>query len=392
MFVIGCSKDDSADDPNLNIPVKDPEGTVPIQVFNESYGYGYTGVYPDGCDGYFFISYSNNFYGGTGTWSFARIGEVSGLGNITTIPNSGFAREVSVEPGYGYVAKNEKNSDITYVRIYVEDWIISTSGGIMGAEIKYQSPFEPTSLTFSKDTLSFTKEKGTQTVTITTAASGWTYSCNTSWINIVKNNNTLSVSVQANDYSERQGTIVIQANEKRKNIIVEQGTGQTPSSKSYAVGNLYNENGINGVVYKVSSDGHHGMIVHLQETKQAWSTANEVTNCTNSSNGMINMNTIKQIVNWENKYPAFKWCDNFNMGGISGWYLPALDELNELNMNLTAVNAALSQYGGAQITPDWYCSSTEYSNSEVWYEYFGSSQSTYSKGYTGFKVRAVCAF
>ena len=349
------------------------------------------------------IGADNNFYcyvGDPGWSTFsqttdhqaANVGKVNGLGNIEKIPSTGYVTKLSVEPGYGYVFKIMD----TYARLYVVDWMIDTDGGIMGAKVKYQYPFEPTSLTVSKDMLSFSKEQGTQTVTVTTDASNYTYSCNASWINIVKNNNTLSISVQANDFFERQETIVVQANEKRKEITVIQATGwqePEPSSGTYAVGDIYNENGTSGVVYKVSSDGHHGMIVHFQETAQAWATVNEITNCTNNSYGMINMNTIKQIVNWENKYPAFKWCDNFNTGGVSGWYLPALDELNELNTNLTIINAALINYGGAKITYDWYCSSTEHDSSGVWYEYFGGgSQDTYSKGYTGFKIRAVRSF
>ncbi|MCL2650474.1 MAG: hypothetical protein FWD60_05525 [Candidatus Azobacteroides sp.] len=47
------------------------------------------------------------------------------------------------------------------------------------------------------DQLSFTKDQGTKTLTITTNASVWSYFCNDSWINATKNGDTLTVSVQA---------------------------------------------------------------------------------------------------------------------------------------------------------------------------------------------------
>jgi len=86
---------------------------------------------------------------------FAKVGKVAGLGSITEIPNSGYARQVAVEPGCGYVAKfhrvymaydsygkYEQFDSYCYARIYVVDWTKAVdSGGIIGAEIKYQSPF-----------------------------------------------------------------------------------------------------------------------------------------------------------------------------------------------------------------------------------------------------------
>ena len=47
---------------------------------------------------------------------------------------------MSVERGYGYVIKDV---DGTYARLYVVDWIVSTSNAIIGAKVKYQYPFNP---------------------------------------------------------------------------------------------------------------------------------------------------------------------------------------------------------------------------------------------------------
>jgi len=79
---------------------------------------------------------------------------MKGLGNITAIPQTGFTipssyntTDVACEVGHGYVVKfepiNNLDTPAVYVRLYVEESIISTDGGIMGAKVKYQYPFEP---------------------------------------------------------------------------------------------------------------------------------------------------------------------------------------------------------------------------------------------------------
>lgn len=140
IFIISCN-DDSND---LTKSIPDPEGTITVNMRNIDNGG--TRVEPDSCCTGFFIDDDNNFYCNK-YYKFVSVGKVNGLGNIETIPTSGWAEKVAVEPGYGYVAScpkaslNDKN--LTYVRICVVSWIESTSGGIIGAVIKYQSPFKP---------------------------------------------------------------------------------------------------------------------------------------------------------------------------------------------------------------------------------------------------------
>ena len=90
--------------------------------------------------------------------SICNIGKMNGLGNITKIPSSGFSQPISYtsnttacEVGHGYVVKMHIKRDnswglpekIIYVRLFVVESIVNTSGGIMGAKVKYQYPFEP---------------------------------------------------------------------------------------------------------------------------------------------------------------------------------------------------------------------------------------------------------
>ena len=109
---------------------------------------------------YIYIDDGNNF---SGSYSyFASIGKVRGLGNVSDIPTSGWASQVAVNPGYGYVAYN--GGDNQFYRIYVEDYIVSTGGGIIGADIKYQTPFKGRDEAISLDqkSLTFTSEGGSQ--------------------------------------------------------------------------------------------------------------------------------------------------------------------------------------------------------------------------------------
>jgi len=89
-----------------------------------------------------FMSRSENLWIENG--EIAYVGQVKGLGDVKRIPTSGFSSLAAVKPGYGYVAKHKRGETVTYARIYVvQDLIGAGSGGVIGAEIKYQYPFRP---------------------------------------------------------------------------------------------------------------------------------------------------------------------------------------------------------------------------------------------------------
>jgi len=139
-FVTGCSKD-NPDNPSNSVP--DPEGTITILMSNSGARYNTLGGIETGelvgfGNPYFAISVSNNFV--CHACTIANVGKVSGLGSIVKIPSSGFASQIAVEPGCGYVINIQ---DETYVRLYVVKWETDTSGGVMGATVKYQYPFVP---------------------------------------------------------------------------------------------------------------------------------------------------------------------------------------------------------------------------------------------------------
>lgn len=120
-----------------NVP--DPEGTINVSMRNGDRDVA-TKI-----DGNFFIDYDNNFSADWGvTCSFACVGKVNGLGNIKGIPTKGWATKVAVEPGNGYVIYYSNNGYVSfnkYYSLYVEDYILNTSSGIIGAKVKYLTPF-----------------------------------------------------------------------------------------------------------------------------------------------------------------------------------------------------------------------------------------------------------
>lgn len=154
--MVSCDKDDDgATGGNGGKAVPDPEGTVMVQMRNANNGQ--TEVSPDGFIMWDNLSYKQNYFwidkadnlicnwGGT----VICVGKVAGLGNIRERPEVGWADQAAVLPGYGYILRSsDKNAPdgYNYCRVYVVDYLTSTGGGVIGATVKYQSPFIPENL------------------------------------------------------------------------------------------------------------------------------------------------------------------------------------------------------------------------------------------------------
>lgn len=170
--------------------------------------------------------------------------------------------------------------------------------------------------------------------------------------------------------------------------------------KTYKVGDYYNENGCEGVVFEVDSTGRHGKIVGMKQAECRWRMPKdeswfEETGATDKTDGMKNMRQIMRISGWREGYPAFAWCAEQG----DGWYLPAIEELEKFmldNKVHDAVNRTLSQYSGDMLaekgTESWYWSSSERDKFRAWYigMYDGNTGSNYKLG--NLYVRAVSAF
>ena len=174
-----------------------------------------------------------------------------------------------------------------------------------------------------------------------------------------------------------------------------------PEVKTYKVGDYYNENGKEGVVFQVWDEGKHGKIVSLKqsETLIDWALSKSeqkmLIGAYDKYNGANNMEVVKQISSWESKYPAFKWCSDLG----EGWYLPAIEELKIFTLNVqirNAINHTLSRYSGDEIR-SYYWSSTEYVDKMFGYTLvynvnLNDGKVFRTEKYCGDLIRAVAAF
>lgn len=137
--MVSCSKDDGG---TRNDPVttSDPEGTIVANLANEKSvlisGLGSLSIR---------MNSANNLYVSYG--DIVSVGSVQGLSSITKVPESGWTSTTAAIPGYGYVLRyahyyyDDAHNwvyDSQYARLYVVDYMESTSGSIMGCTIKYQ--------------------------------------------------------------------------------------------------------------------------------------------------------------------------------------------------------------------------------------------------------------
>lgn len=182
----------------------------------------------------------------------------------------------------------------------------------------------------------------------------------------------------------------------------ETGSGSAgETGKQYALLDLYDQNGIRGIVYSVSEDGRHGSIVSLEEGADYWMQKNFFPVQTVSpSDGLLNFRIVQDIPGWEEILPAFKWCNDLNEGGETIWYLPARNELKLLwqtyDSNREAFNEALTEHGGTAITDERYWSSTESEqNGKYWADtvHFTTGQiDGYVRDWAHFHIRAIHKF
>lgn len=141
--MVSCDKDDDgAAGGNGGAAAPDPEGTVTVQLLND----GSTNVYFEGLVNGNYITRmtmdkANNLYVEPAYGQIVSVGAVAGLGDVYNAPEHGWTSRTMAVPGCGYLVKAS-----AYARIYVVDYITSTDGGIIGAIIKYQSPFIPDNL------------------------------------------------------------------------------------------------------------------------------------------------------------------------------------------------------------------------------------------------------
>lgn len=164
--------------------------------------------------------------------------------------------------------------------------------------------------------------------------------------------------------------------------------------KTYKVGDYYHENGKEGIVFEVDAAGRHGKIMALHDLPDqlSWCTKEECGNIIGAfdeQDGMKNMEVVRRIPGWREKYPVFAACAVLG----EGWYLPAKKELEKLCENRDYLSAQAEKFGGSPFVETLYWSSSEYRSTIAWNVYFtnGNLIDNYNK-FNQNRARAVAAF
>lgn len=171
----------------------------------------------------------------------------------------------------------------------------------------------------SQTKVGFDKNQSNKTITINTNID-WEPSSNQSWCTTSRNGNNLTI--RATPYSGST------ANRKATISFKGLSTKIEVDQSKYAVGETYNENGVKGkIIYMNDTIRYVGKDVG----EAAWSTETVLTGATDENDGRVNMAIIKKISGWKGLYPAFALCDALNTGNVTGWYLPAREELYDIH-------------------------------------------------------------
>ena len=188
--------------------------------------------------------------------------------------------------------------------------------------------------------------------------------------------------------AEREATekAAREAAEKAAREAAEREKVAQAARKIYKVGDFYRDNeGREGIVFRVDSTGEHGTIISLDEpaTKMEWVVLKDddvlvAIGASNRSNGASNQRQAMMQPRYAYHYPAFVWCMT-RQGG--GWYLPAIEELELLANDsklLRTVNAAIKANGGKPLSNNGYWSSSEVSVRKAHSIYISDNTGNYS--------------
>ena len=108
----------------------------------------------------------------------------------------------------------------------------------------------------------------------------------------------------------------------------------TPSEEKatiYSIGDIYDKDGVKGIVILLTDAGRHGVVMSLDEACLAWSNLprkqQKAVGASDRFDGEKNMQAVEKYIaekglSWSN-FPAFEWC----RAKGEGWYLPSINEL-----------------------------------------------------------------
>ena len=161
---------------------------------------------------------------------------------------------------------------------------------------------------------------GAQRTIIVKTDNTWMPETDADWCNIEKNGNYLTIKVGETS-TDRDAVITFK---QRKDKI-------TVRQTKYAVGDTYDEDGVSGTVGYIGDDKR--FIFHNFDDKYPWATGAAASNhkilgATDGDDGEANTEVIHRQSAWRTSFPAFGAVETLNVNGVTGWYLPAINELD----------------------------------------------------------------
>lgn len=174
-------------------------------------------------------------------------------------------------------------------------------------------------------------------------------------------------------------------------------SGSTNGTTGHYIGELFG----GGIVFYVDKSGQHGSICSMIDlsTSQVWSDIASLIGPSAQSPWDGPANTAAIIAQAGMTTSAAKLCDDYTnadygTGIFSDWYLPALDELAQLNNSIYTINKTIESDGNPATTElfmGYYWTSTELDADQAFYFLFAVSGYVTMKS-TAHSVRTVRAF
>ena len=170
----------------------------------------------------------------------------------------------------------------------------------------------------------------------------------------------------------------------------EDNTPPPPTPPTIAIGESY-QGGKIAYILQVGDIGYdanvqHGLIaVESDQGTAEWGCyGTEISGADSTAIGTGAQNTIDITNSCSQAGIASRLCGDLVLGGYSDWYLPSLDELNQLYINRVAIGGFAS---------NGYWSSSELSSTFARIQYFGDGTQYYVSKFAGSaSVRAVRTF
>ena len=146
---------------------------------------------------------------------------------------------------------------------------------------------------------------------------------------------------------------------------------------------------------KSAPQGQRGLVITPDEVEMMWSDKDCETNIKDEYDGKGN---TKELIAYgkahDIAFPAAEWCAQYSKNGVNPGegFMPASEQLKRIVANREIVNPALQKIGGI-ILGGWIWSSSEYTDSYVWYVYANNGGLNYDyKNFNCGYVRCVLAF